>query len=220
MTIWTVTGQEEQNKFLKFLNGLSVCTQECHVFKVILEMRGMKKEEEWYLLTTQSGFAWIFCLDFQFWGRVPFFTQEDPKMYPWPTTWGKRDTHPVCCIGFLANPEQNIWWHQHLGQTAALQPGQQLISPSENESSGVTSVRLPGQLAHLGNLKQKKAKPLLGASCSRVSFVFQLSTVWTRAQEQFCLNSKDIKTRGALIFICTTAKEKKHSVNVLPLYQR
>lgn len=63
MTILTMTGQEEQNKFLTFLNGLSVCTRECHVFKAILEMRGMKKEEEWYLLTTQSSFAWIFCLD-------------------------------------------------------------------------------------------------------------------------------------------------------------
>lgn len=63
MTILNMTGQEEQNKFLKFLNGLCVCTQERHVFKAILEMRGMKEEEEWYLLTTQSGFAWIFCLD-------------------------------------------------------------------------------------------------------------------------------------------------------------
>lgn len=58
ITILTMTGQEEQNKFLTFLNGLSVCTQECHVFKVILEMRGMKKEEEWYLLTTVE-----FCTD-------------------------------------------------------------------------------------------------------------------------------------------------------------
>lgn len=49
--------------------------------------------------------------------------------------------------------------------------------------------------------------------------VFQLGTVRTRAQKQFCLNSKDIKTRGALIFICTMAKEKKHSANGLPLLE-
>lgn len=119
---------------------------------------------------------------------VPFFMQEDPKMYPWPTTWGKRHPPQVCCIGFLANPEQSIWWHQHLGQTAALQPGQQLISPAENESSGITSVRLPGQLAHLGNLKQKKPKPLLGASCSRVSLVC--------LSAGYCLN----KSSGAILF--------------------